>query len=538
MRSNTPDAALTEDWLTRTGTVEDFYAGLRDTYAPGKPMWLTETGQTACGGDRWASTFLDTFRYLDQLGRLAKRNVQVVMHNTLAASDYGLIDEKTLIPRPNYWAALLWHNTMGTTVLDAGAAPSTSVHLYAQCMKNHPGGVTLLAINLNRTDAQTLTVPEKSTRYTLTATDLMSHSVQLNGKDLHARPQRRRPHPHRSRHSKRFPHPARRQHHLPHHRGCEQPCLQVRDGMRYANNFGRKFLLAAIASMAIAIPRATAQPSPAPQVKLEFDVASVKQNKSDSNVKSTSNIPLTQGHAYSANGGVFSATNQSLFIYILFAYKVSLTEAWDQFKQLPRWARTESFDIHAKTDLPDPTKDQMRQMMQSLLEDRFKLAVHRETRQVPIFALTLAKPGKLGPQLKPHPADSPCTTESPNKPSAVSAPVSTLLGVWPDQCGDGDEIGTTRRMRAGARDMNMAHIAGWLSGEGDTDLPIVDKTGLSGTFDLIIEFAPQHGPSTNADPSIPTFQNALSDQLGLKLEKQKGDATFFVIDHVEEPSEN
>ncbi len=182
--NTTPDAALTEDWLTRTSTVEQFYAGLRDTYAPGKPMWVTETGQTACGGDRWASTYLDSFRYLDQLGRLARSNVQVVLHNTLAASDYGLIDEKTLIPRPNYWAALLWHNTMGTAVLDAGPAPGNSVHLYAQCMKSHPGGVTLLAINLSRTDTQKLNVPEKSTRYTLTSTDLMGHTVQLNGRDL------------------------------------------------------------------------------------------------------------------------------------------------------------------------------------------------------------------------------------------------------------------------------------------------------------------------------------------------------------------
>jgi hypothetical protein len=179
-----PDAALTEDWLNRTGKVKDFYAGLRDTYAPGKPMWLTETGQTACGGDRWASTYLDTFRNLDQLGLLARRNVQTVMHNTLAASDYGLIDEKTLIPRPNYWAALLWHNTMGATVLDPGTPPSPTVHLYAQCMKNQPGGVTLLVINLSRTDTQTLSVPEKSQRYTLTAAELTSHTVQLNGKDL------------------------------------------------------------------------------------------------------------------------------------------------------------------------------------------------------------------------------------------------------------------------------------------------------------------------------------------------------------------
>jgi heparanase len=179
----TPATALSEDWLTRTSTVETFYAGLRDQYAPSKPMWLTETGQTACGGDRWASTYIDSFRYLDQLGRLARSNVKVVMHNTLAASDYGLIDEKTLIPRPNYWAALLWHQTMGTTVLDAGAA-SPSVHLYAQCMKNRPGGVTLLALNLSRTETQKLTIPENSMRYTLTATDLVGHSVQLNGKEM------------------------------------------------------------------------------------------------------------------------------------------------------------------------------------------------------------------------------------------------------------------------------------------------------------------------------------------------------------------
>ena len=68
----------------------------------------TETADAACGGNPWAATFLDTFRYLDQLGRLAKQGVQVVAHNTLAASDYGLLDEHTFAPRPNYWGALLW----------------------------------------------------------------------------------------------------------------------------------------------------------------------------------------------------------------------------------------------------------------------------------------------------------------------------------------------------------------------------------------------------------------------------------------------
>ncbi len=179
-----PENALSQEWLGRTATVEAFYAGLRNQYAPGKPLWVTETGQTACGGDRWASTFLDSFRYLDQLGKLASLGVQVVMHNTLAASDYGLIDEKTLAPRPNYWAALLWHRTMGTIVLDAGKAPSPDVHLYAQCTPDHPGGVTLLALNLSRTDPAAMNLPRGSTRYTLTADDLVGHGVSLNGNAL------------------------------------------------------------------------------------------------------------------------------------------------------------------------------------------------------------------------------------------------------------------------------------------------------------------------------------------------------------------
>ena len=111
MRGTTADAALSEEWLARTDQTFSFYRRLRDQYDPGKPMWVTETADAACGGNPWASTFLDSFRYLDQLGRLAKQGVQVVMHNTLDASDYGLLDENTLEPRPNYWAALFGENS-------------------------------------------------------------------------------------------------------------------------------------------------------------------------------------------------------------------------------------------------------------------------------------------------------------------------------------------------------------------------------------------------------------------------------------------
>ena len=85
------DQALTGDWLDRTLLDEAFYGALRDRYAPGKPLWLNETAQAACGGSPWASTYLDTFHYLNQLGVLAQKSVAVVAHNTLAASDYGLI---------------------------------------------------------------------------------------------------------------------------------------------------------------------------------------------------------------------------------------------------------------------------------------------------------------------------------------------------------------------------------------------------------------------------------------------------------------
>jgi heparanase len=73
---------------------------------------------------------------------------------------------------------------MGATVLDAGASPAANLHVYAQCLEGHPGGVALLAINADRTAAQELKVPVRSERYTLTAAKLMDTAVELNGKTL------------------------------------------------------------------------------------------------------------------------------------------------------------------------------------------------------------------------------------------------------------------------------------------------------------------------------------------------------------------
>ncbi len=96
-------------------------------------MWLNETAEAACGGDPFAGQFADTFRFLNQLGTLAQKGVQVVMHNTLAASDYSLVTHDTLQPKPNFWAAVLWKKTMGTTVLDPGKSSDAALRIYAQC---------------------------------------------------------------------------------------------------------------------------------------------------------------------------------------------------------------------------------------------------------------------------------------------------------------------------------------------------------------------------------------------------------------------
>lgn len=182
--TTSPEQALSEDWLSRTDATLAFYKSLRDELEPGKPMWLTETADAACGGNPWAPSFLDTFRYLDQLGRLARQGVRVVAHNTLAASDYGLLEERDLSPRPKYWGALLWRRLMGTTVLDAGVPLRPGLHAYAHCLQERPGGVALLLLNTDRAAARTVTLPTAAERYTLSSTDVLSRRVDLNGTEL------------------------------------------------------------------------------------------------------------------------------------------------------------------------------------------------------------------------------------------------------------------------------------------------------------------------------------------------------------------
>ena len=166
------------------------------------------------------------------------------------------------------------------------------------------------------------------------------------------------------------------------------------------------FVVIAPESLAQSLPQTS--PSMMGDHKLRFEVASVRENKSDS--KAASNFPLDRGDVYYPTGGVFSATNQSFVAYLIFAYKVNVSEfRGGLMRRLPKWAITDKFDIIARAESQKPTKDEMRLMLQSLLEDRFKLKVRREKQQMPVFGLYLMKPGKTGPQLKPHEPISSCS---------------------------------------------------------------------------------------------------------------------------------
>jgi bla regulator protein blaR1 len=308
-----------------------------------------------------------------------------------------------------------------------------------------------------------------------------------------------------------------------------------------ADHLGWKSLLVASGWLAICPAQEPAAPEwqIAAGGRMAFEVASVKP---DSGPFRSPNFPLDPSDAFRPVGGRFSA-DFPLTNYITFAYKLSLTADQRQkmIAHLPGWVAADRFDIQARAQ-GNPTKDQMRLMMQSLLAARFKLAVHFETRVLPVLAIALAKPGKTGPKLRPHSEGVPCEA---TPPSNGPPPPPRDTDVFPPVCDTYMMFRYPGKMaKAGSRNTTMDLLAGALPGLGNLDRPVVDQTGLTGRFDFSLEWAPEPArpaiPNTDppADPEGPSFLAALYEQLGLKLESTKAPIRVLVVDHVERPSEN
>jgi bla regulator protein BlaR1 len=274
--------------------------------------------------------------------------------------------------------------------------------------------------------------------------------------------------------------------------------------------------------------------------KRAFETASVSENTTGSETSSM-NVPLGPGDIYAPTGGVFSASNVPLISYIYFAYDLSGAQFQLLLPHLPNWVIRDRFDIHARTS-GNPTKNQMRLMVQTLLANRFKLQAHYETQQLPVLALVLDRPGKTGPQLLAHPSDASCPDTS-----SGSKPASTLPNGLPADCGGivGLPSNASGRLRVGARNVPMGLLAATLPQVGNLDRAVLDKTGLNGTLDFTFEWTPQHTALAPTRENLPerlsepgsTFVEDLKEQLGLKLEPQNGPVEVFILDHAEKPAE-
>ena len=184
--NQTAESVLNEKWLSKTETALEFYKKSKDKYTPEAPIWLNETAEAACGGDPLASTYADVFRYLEQLGRLAKNGVQSVMHNTLCRSEYALLEPDTHNPRPNYWAALLWSKLMGADVYET--SPITpGVDVFVHNLKNSTSGMAVLIVNPTGAE-HSITIPSNAEQYMLTADGIEAKTVKLNNDILKLKP--------------------------------------------------------------------------------------------------------------------------------------------------------------------------------------------------------------------------------------------------------------------------------------------------------------------------------------------------------------
>lgn len=183
--------------------------------------------------------------------------------------------------------------------------------------------------------------------------------------------------------------------------------------------------------------------------------------------------------------------------------------------------------------------------LQSLLADRFRLAVHFETHNQPALALVLIKPGKPGPRLRPHSQALSCDARWIAPPDRTSPSVPP--GEFVPSCGVAQAINVAdHTILFGARNVTLQSIAanlGIIPSVAEFGRPVVDQTGLAGTYDFSLNWLPDRsrsapGAGEPTDAQGPPFLEALQEQLGLKLKPTRAAVKTLVIDRVEEPSPN
>lgn len=274
----------------------------------------------------------------------------------------------------------------------------------------------------------------------------------------------------------------------------------------------------------------------AQQDRKQFDVVSIREDRTGG--PSPSSFPLDPTARYNYQGNLLRARNIPLLQLLVFAYAKNMYQILEFRRQLPEWARDTRFDVEARTQ-GSPTKDDMRAMVRSMLEDRFQLKLHTETRETDVLRLEIVHPGRLGANLRPYAAtEAPCDAVPPYGDMAVALTHDGL----PTYCGTMVWIPGTPagEMRVGGRRLTSKDIALGVGAAADfTERPVIDATGLTGTYDLLLNYAPVTSDPSHVEPSNGVaLEIALRQQLGLKLQPGKGPVETYVIDNVSKPSEN
>jgi uncharacterized protein (TIGR03435 family) len=299
--------------------------------------------------------------------------------------------------------------------------------------------------------------------------------------------------------------------------------------------------------VACLVPTGGSAQAPDASRTLSFDLASVRENETGPpgrhGDKARANVPMGPGNIYTPTGGHFTVKNYTLLSYITFAYRMTDAQLAAFQDKAPEWVLHDRFNVDARTDKADVTKDELRLMMRSLLAERFHMAVHYETRNVSVYGLALVKPGVLGPRLRVHPEGEGCSTEVPVEVKGGPQPPETAADGYPSICGGLLMLpgSTQSKYVLGARGVSLALLVDALPSWGGLARPVVDTTGLQGKYDFVLTFAavrPMDAPAADDSEMEPSFQDALRRDLGLKLESQKGDVPVLVLDHIDHLVEN
>jgi uncharacterized protein (TIGR03435 family) len=257
--------------------------------------------------------------------------------------------------------------------------------------------------------------------------------------------------------------------------------------------------------------RVSAQSAPTPR----FDVASVKPNHSGAAESSSIVIP----------GGRYSATNVTVRQLVKSAYGLHD----DQIVGGPDWIDKDRFDIVAKASgfaTASGFRDQARLMLRPLLAERFLLVVRHEPRDLPVYALLPARPGGgFGPQFRPSPRER-CSGEAEPMGPARDAPEPGM------KLPCGAEVYSLGHLAARAMSISnlTLNISRW------ADRVVVDRTGLDGTFDWDVQWSPEVlTADTTAGPAGPGLFDAIRDQTGFRLERQRATVDVLVIERMARP---